>query len=422
MGSKTNMTDICIVGGGLTGMMMGVALAHTPYQIMLLDKSDGGTPPVDGRTTTIHAAGQRMLAALGIWDHLTQMPTAISGIRVTVGEAASGLKARQKRDFDLEWTSPETPMGYVVDNGDLWHALSMVLATHVADGNISHITGFAVAKMACQSGMAALHSETDPAEIINCDLVVGCDGGSSPLRTGAGLRQIRESQLPGYRAQTAIVATMRLESDHNHMAYQRFLPGGPIALMPMNGRLASLVWTLPITDAERLLMASDDEFSSACTKAFGPALGFLTLAGPRLEWPLKPGVSPRMSHQNLVLAGDAAHALHPLAGQGYNLALGDAAVLADALTMAHRRGLTAGHSTMRTAYESGRRVEVAAMTGATTSLNLLFSDKPAAISSLMGMGMGLVNASPFKSIFAKMAQGGTLAKASLLDGKLPGQH
>ena len=422
MSNETNIADICIVGGGLTGLMMGVALAHTPYRVALLDKSDGIAPAPDGRTTTIHAAGQRMLTALGVWDELTLAPTAIHGIQVMVGDAVTGLKARQKRAFDLEWTTTESPMGYVVDNGDLFRALLNVLSTHVANGNVKHVTGCFIANMTHQAGRAVLQVDSSNEVSMRCDLVVGCDGGNSQLRAGAGLRQIRESQLPGHRAQTAIVATMRLETDHNHTAFQRFLPGGPLALMPLNGRLASLVWTLPSVDAERLLDASEDEFNSACTMAFGPTLGFLALDGPRLKWMLKPAISTRMTRQNLVLAGDAAHALHPLAGQGYNLALGDAAILADALTAAHQCGLAAGHSTMRTNYENKRRVEVTAMSSATTALNLLFSDKTKAVNSLLGLGMGVLNATPLKSIFSKLAQGGTLARASLLDGKLPGQN
>ena len=419
MGTKALTSDICIVGGGLTGLMMAITVSHTPYQITLLDRSKGTAPVADGRTTTIHAAGQRMLAALGVWGELSYEPAPIHAIQVMAGDAATGLKARQRPLFDLEWTSPNKPMGYVVDNHDLFTALSVVLERRIAAKKISHLTGFSVTEMIRQSSKVILNNDAHSYPPIECDLVVGCDGGKSPLRAKAGLRQISESQLPGHRPQTAIVANMRLERDHNNTAYQRFLPGGPIALMPLNRRFASLVWTVPEAEASKLLACSDGEFNSACTKAFGPALGYVNLESDRLEWPLHPTISIRMTQQNLALAGDAAHAIHPLAGQGYNLALGDAAVLADTLTKAHQRGLAASHSTILLDYEPGRRSEVAAMSTVTTGLNLLLSNKTSGFSKLIGAGMGLLNVAPFKSTLSRMAQGGMLTKASLLDGQLP---
>jgi 2-octaprenyl-6-methoxyphenol hydroxylase len=152
--------------------------------------------------------------------------------------------------------------------------------------------------------------------------------------------------------------------------------------------------------------------------AFGETLGGLQLDGPRLGWPLKPTISRKMTGPHLVLAGDASHAIHPLAGQGYNLALGDAAVLADCLARASALGLGAGHRSVETDYLAGRKFEVTAMTAMTSGLNQLMSFQPA-IAKVTGAGMGLVNASPVKSFFQKSAMGGHLARANLLEGRLP---
>ena len=393
---------------------MGVALSHTPYRPVIIDQTDGTPPAMGGRTTTIHTAGEKMLTALGVWQNLTTAPTPITAIRVAAGPAATGLKARQRPAFDLEWDHGDRPMGYVVDNADLFAAL----ATLIKQRNIRQLTNHRTTSIDT-AGPATVQIEGADLTQMTCDLVVGCDGGRSPIRTAAGLRQITESRLPGHRDQTAIVAIMRAEHDHNNAAFQRFLPGGPIALMPLAGRLLSLVWTLPTADADRLLAADDDSFNSACSAAFGPALGFLALDGPRLKWPLHPAVTPKITAPRLALAGDAAHALHPLAGQGYNLALADAAVLADALTSAARRGLPAGHGTVLNSYASGRRAEMIAMSSLTSGLNLMFANVPSRAASLLGGGMGLLNATPLKSVFSKIAEGGQLATASLLRGDLP---
>lgn len=412
--STHHHTDICIVGGGLTGMMMAVALSHTGYQITLLDQSDGNKSGQDGRTTTIHAAGQRMLTALDIWPHMSAPAAPVNAIHVATGPARSGLAARQRTPFDLSWHGEDQPLGYVVDNGALFDGLTSALAQK----NITHITDRTITEMTQQGGRAQLcATSTKPANDtfnIECQLVVGCDGGNSPLRRNAGLRTLSTES-----GQTAIVAVLQLAKSHEDAAYQRFLRSGPVALMPMAGRRASLVWTLPDADAAQLLTCETEEFNSAVSGAFGDYLGFLALDGPRLKWPLRPSYTPTITAPNLVLAGDAAHAIHPLAGQGYNLALADAAVLADILVAAHKRGLPAGHSSSLVDYAAGRRQEIAAMTAATAGLNALFSKAPERLAGIAGLGMGLLNRTVFKKTLSQIAMGGVLATAALLDGKLP---
>ena len=438
-------TEICVVGGGLTGMMMAVALAHTPYKICLLDRSTGTNPPADGRTTTINLASQKMLAALGVWDHLSNAPTPIYAIHVASGMTngitngiTSGItgnnardsgarQARRRNGFDLIWDTRQSanpdfaepePMGFVVDNSDLFAALKTTLEGIKKTQEITHLTGFSVSGMSIGDGRAIIGLDPDNAPI-TCDLVIACDGANSQLRRGANLRQIKESRLPGHKEQTAIVALIKAERPHDNAAYQRFLPDGPIALMPLDDTMLSLVWTNGAGTADDLLAMSEDEFNKSCSAAFGPALGSLTLAGDRLKWPLAPAITPQMTRPHLALAGDAAHAIHPLAGQGYNLALGDAAVLVDALVQAHARGLSAGHSSILVDYAAGRRGEIAAMSSLTSGLNLMLSQQSGGITSLLSMGMKMLNATGLKSVFVKIARGGVLTKASLLDGNLP---
>jgi 2-octaprenyl-6-methoxyphenol hydroxylase len=143
--------------------------------------------------------------------------------------------------------------------------------------------------------------------------------------------------------------------------------------------------------------------------------------GKRFGWPLQPTWMPKLGTDHLLFSGDAGHHIHPLAGQGYNLALADAATLADCIVQAHRRGLTAGHASVRQAYQRRRQVEVAAMTAVTSSLNAMMSYGPNGLARLAGIGMGIINASPAKNLFQSIARGGVLARANLLDGQLPGQ-
>ena len=189
--------------------------------------------------------------------------------------------------------------------------------------------------------------------------------------------------------------------------------------MPGPGNMMSLVWTLPNAEADRLIAADSAEFEAACMTAFGSTLGYLQLAGDRLPWRLQPGLRKALTGTGILLAGDAAHAIHPLAGQGYNLALADAAVLADILCATFSRGLTAGHASLRSDYETRRRPEIIAMSLATSGLNRLFFETPASLRRLAGVGFSLLDRLPAKSRFSNIARGGQLADAALLRGELP---
>jgi len=405
------MADIVIAGGGLTGVMMATTLSLTPYEILHIDFKDTSRPADSIRTTTVNAAGQRMLDALGVWARLEGQATPIRQLRVTEGPAPSGLATRRKR-AGLSWQTDHAPMAYVVQNDILMQALETVrTARGIIPLENQRVTGF---KTSDDGARLTTETTTGKNVEIECQLAVACDGRNSIIARTAG---IKRRELP--TGQTAIVAILTAERPHENTAFQRFLPGGPIALMPMNTNHLSLVWTLPDKEADRLTSADETDFNEACNKAVGNEFGFLTLQSDRLVWPLRPAIVSRPAAPNLIIAGDAAHPIHPLAGQGYNLALGDAAVLCDMLCGAHDRGLPAGHVSVTSGYVAGRRPEIMAMTLATSGLNAVFSKMPTAMSRMAGIGMSFLDRAPIKSIFADIAQGGKLCKASLLDGKLP---
>jgi ubiquinone biosynthesis UbiH/UbiF/VisC/COQ6 family hydroxylase len=410
--------DIAVIGGGLTGLMMARALSATGAHILLVDRSSGADGIPDERTTTINAAGMRMLQTLGVQDNLQQDATPIMRIAVAEGAPLSGLAARRRPNSDLSWQAGDTPMAYVVGNADLQSALTRTLGEN-SDfyGSIEILSGATLTGMARHAGGMQLDIEDAGGQLShrNADLVVACDGNNSKVAGFANLAARQEQTF-----QTAIVSILRAERDHENTAFQRFLPTGPFALMPMSGQHLSLVWTLPDDTAQTLLAADDQAFEAACLDAFGQSLGYLHLAGQRLAWPLRPSLRRRIAAAGVVLAGDAAHALHPIAGQGYNLALADAAVLADCLALARTRGLSSGHPSIWQSYEAARRTERLAMSAATSGINQLFARSPAFVRRMAGAGFAVLDKTPVKSVFSRIAEGGELADAALLRGQFPG--
>ena len=414
-----DIQQVAVVGAGLTGVMTALALSHCGYgsqsapAVTLIDRSNQTgaktkAAMLDHRTTTVHAAGMAMLNALGVWPLIAKTATPISCIKVAHGQPyRDRLNQRRRSEFLLDWHSVETPMAYVISNQDLIDALYNRLALRP----IIQVTGHEVTGFDPGNEFARLQFECRPD--LKCQLVVACDGAKSKLREYASIRALSEPHR-----QTAIIANLTSERAHENTAFQRFLPGGPIALMPHGERRVSLVWSLPKNEASRNLALNEDEFASLVMMVFGETLGGLKLDGPRLSWPLEPTIARKMTSHNMVLAGDASHAIHPLAGQGYNLALGDAAVLADCLAHASQRGLNAGHRSIRNEYNARRRLEVTAMTAMTSGLNQLMSFQPT-MAKIAGVGMSLVNHSPLKTLFQRSAMGGQLTRANLLEGRLP---
>ncbi|MGC6412076.1 MAG: FAD-dependent monooxygenase [Candidatus Puniceispirillaceae bacterium] len=410
--------DIHIAGRGLSAQVMALALSQTGYRLSMQQPrtaDDRSKAVRDTRTTTIHQAGMQMLSALGVWQNITPSPSPITHIQIAVG----AQKDLASSDWLLHFGSDndDSPMAYTVSNQGLETALLTALdkAPYVA----------------FLSEEAAQQHEAD------ARLLIACDGAASPLRKKAGLK-VKDQQA----GQTALVALLRLNRPHHQTALQRFLPAGPIALMPLATQDAALVWTLDDARAQAMTNLSEDALAQAVDQAIG-TLAFDSSESPKSLtptlidtpkfWPLRPHYAYQLSHwrsdrQLMLLAGDAAHALHPLAGMGYNLALSDAAVLADCLTQQASLGLPAASPSLARQYGAGRRLEITALTAATQILNRALSTelKSGRLNSaskwlqpLFSAGMRGVQLSPLRTAFERLARGGQLAKANLLEGHWP---
>ncbi|MEC7207561.1 MAG: FAD-dependent monooxygenase [Pseudomonadota bacterium] len=398
---------IALVGGGLTTQVLALTLVHSGFDFVWFSGPPAGRPAgPDTRTTTIHHAGKVMLEALGIWAELPEPACPVTEIAVA-GDQTTARNRRRRTDWPLRWQQDSPPMAWVVSNQALKTACETLIRTTLADEQIKAV------RIEQMQGGPPNQLRDEQQKLWSCDLVIGCDGANSRLRKQAGLRAIDQS-----RDETALVTTVKTERPVAGTAYQRFLPSGPLALMPTGAKSASVVWSLPEARAAELKIRDRADFAAAITTAFGPELGRLTPDTPCLAWPLKPAYCPRISTAGFVLAGDAAHALHPLAGMGFNLALSDCAVLLDCLQSAARAGLTPGHASVTTAYQARRKPEILALTSATQGLNRLLTRPQDPLYQLACVGMSVLGQIPARRLLSELAMGGRLSSAPLFDGHL----
>lgn len=392
--------DIAVVGGGLIGSTLAHALGQAGFRVILLERN----PPralladnFDGRTTALAASTQTILKSLGLWTALEPVAGPITDIRVS--DRGSGLYLH----FDHSAVGTE-PMGYIVENRHLRRMLADALEQ--AD-NVTVEAPVSVASIERCSGCAAL--TLADGRTLPVQLVIGTDGKNSLVRQSAGIRTIGWAY-----DQTALVTVLRHEEPHRGIAHERFLKGGPLALLPMlDPHLSSLVWTEETKTAERLEALSDADFVAEVAHAFGPWLGSMTLAAPRSRWALSLHHATRYVAPRLALAGDAAHGIHPIAGQGANLGWRDIAVLAEILVDARRLGLDIGGIDVLNRYQAWRRPDNITLAAATDGLNRLFRGAAGPIGLARDLGLGAVNRiPPLKHFFMRHAMGftGTLPR------------
>jgi 2-octaprenyl-6-methoxyphenol hydroxylase len=392
--------DVLIAGGGMVGLTLALALAQGGISVAVADPVPKATvlnEAFDGRVSALSYAVVRMLKALDVWRHLESDAQPIFDILVT--DAA--LRA-SPNPFSLHFDHREIgePMGAIAENRHIRRAL--FAAIHKTK-NIRIISPAAVLSVAAQPEFA--EANLSNGEIVRASLAVAADGRNSPLREQMGIRTISWSY-----PQVGIVATVQHSKPHNGTAYEHFLPSGPFAILPMTGNRSSLVWTERQELTPALLQLPPDKFEAAIEDRFGHHLGDIEVAGARWSYPLHFHLARGYIATRFALAGDSAHGIHPIAGQGLNLGLKDAAALAECVLESVRLGLDAGDAGALRRYERWRRFDSFMLAAATDGLNRLFSNDIAPIRAIRDLGLGIVDAiGPLRRLFMRNA-GGDLGK------------
>jgi len=386
---------IVIGGGAFAGLALALALRQglgTDFPVIVADPALAVRPSRDSRATAIVAACRRLFEAIGVWGDIVDTTQPILDMVVT----DSKLEDATRPVFltfsgDVE---PGEPFAHMVEN------------RHLIDALVAHATAAGIELRS--SAVADFVSRTDAVEVtfsdgsvVEASLLAAADGARSKLRQRAGI------PTHGWEYdQSGIVVTVGHERDHQGRAEEHFLPSGPFAILPLKGKRSSLVWTEKRTEAERLVGLNDNEFHDELERRFGLHLGEIKVLDRPRAFPLGYFVARSFVGERLALVGDAAHVIHPIAGQGLNMGLRDVAALAEVIVDATRLGMDPGQADVLERYQRWRRFDTMAMGLATNSLNLLFSNQSTLLRTVRDIGLGLVDRTPpLKGLFIRQAAG-----------------
>nr|WP_314122109.1 UbiH/UbiF/VisC/COQ6 family ubiquinone biosynthesis hydroxylase [uncultured Brevundimonas sp.] len=408
--------DIVIAGAGLTGAAFALAAAQAGLRVVMVDPQPFDAqmaPTFDGRSTAIAFSTFRMLDALGVGEALRPHACRMDHILVTDGRrpgAASRAASPAFLRFDAEEIGGRTggePLGYMVEN----RRIRVALAEVVTRAGIAVRAPASVAAVTTDAGKATV--TLADGSVLTAPLVVGAEGRGSTVRRAAGIETVGW----GY-GQSGVVATVRLGRDHGNVAHEYFLPSGPFAILPLTDQRASLVWTETTRRGEALRDASDAAFHAHLMRRFGEFLDGATVEGPRFVYPLSLSLAEKLVAPRIALIGDAAHGVHPVAGQGLNMGLKDAAALAEVLAEAARLGEDIGSETVLERYARWRRFDNAALAAGFDAFVRLFSNDIAPIRLARDLGMAAVNRiGPLRRAFMQEAGGATGDLPRLLRGE-----
>lgn len=394
-------TDIAIVGGGLNGCALALALASGGMHVTCIDALPGEVrdlPDFDGRSYALALASKRLLQAINIWPDIDHHAQPMLEIKVTDGRAGEG-PAPFWMHFD-HTEIEEGPVGFMVEDRHLRRAFLQAMTNHP---NITHLQG-TVTDHVIEQGRACVTMDDKQ---ITARLLVGCDGRKSGVATRAGINR----SFKDY-GQTALVAAIGHALPHNGIAHQFFMPAGPLAILPLTGNRSSIVWAESHARAAAISDMNNTDFLAALRPAFGDFLGELTVAGARFSYPLNLTVAEALIADRIALVGDAAHGVHPIAGQGLNQGLRDVAALSEVLVDAKRRGEDIGAETTLSRYAEWRQFDTSTLAAATDGFNTLFSNDNPLLRLGRDIGMGVVNAVP-------ALRRGIMREAAGLTGDLP---
>ena len=437
--------DVLIGGAGFAGLALAIALRQglgPSFSIAVIDPALGQAP-ADARASAIVAAARRLFEVIGVWDKVADTAQPILDMVITDSRLQDTVRPTFLT-FDGE-VEPGEPFGHMIENGPLLTALVEKAKEEGIDLLPVGVAKLSLlpppergrsASVASRVGVAPRDSgeiQTDPhpdpppfrgrenkrygslhhvdvelsdGRTVSARLLVAADGARSAIREQAGIAS------HGWTYdQSAIVTTVKHERDHHGRAEEHFLPAGPFAILPLKdapeiGHRSSIVWTENKREAERILELPDDEFHAELERRFGLALGEIAAVGPRRAFPLGFAVARSFVAERIALVGDAAHVIHPIAGQGLNMGLKDVAALAETIVDAARLGLDPGSLAVLDRYQRWRSFDTMAMGAATDGLNRLFSNRSDVLRLMRDVGLGLVDRLPsLKRLFIREAAG-----------------
>lgn len=414
--TETDRYDVIIAGAGLAGATFALAAARGGLKVVLVDPQPFSAqlaPSFDGRSTAIAFSTFRMLDALGVGEGLRPHACRMDRILVTDGRrpgAASPAASSAFLRFDADEIGDRTdgePLGYMVEN----RRIRVALSEAVAAAGLEVRAPASVDGVEAGPGLATVTLASGDA--LRAPLVVGAEGRGSRVRQEAGVDTVGW----GY-GQSGVVATVAMGRDHGNVAHEYFLPSGPFAILPLTDRRASLVWTETTRRAEALKACSDEAFHAHLMRRFGDFLDEVSVVGPRFVYPLSLQLAEQLTAPRTALIGDAAHAVHPVAGQGLNMGLKDAAALAEVLVEAVRLGEDIGSETVLDRYARWRRFDNAALAAGFDGFVRLFSNDIAPVRLARDLGIAAVNRiAPLRRAFMHEAGGATGDLPRLLRGE-----
>jgi 2-octaprenyl-6-methoxyphenol hydroxylase len=406
--------DVLIAGAGIVGLALAIALRQgsgSSFSVAVADPALAGASG-DGRATAIVAAARRLLETIGVWGEVASQP--ILDMAVTDSRLHDTMRPTFLT-FAGE-VAPGEPFGHMVENAPLVAALVAkardegvaLHAVAVRDSSLSPPPGGergpekgGSASEASRVGVDRVAVELADGDSLSAALLVGADGARSGIRERAGIT------VHGWSyGQSAIVTTVVHERDHGGRAEEHFLPAGPFAILPLTGRRSSIVWTEEAREANRIVALPAQDFHAELERRFGLRLGEIEVVGTRRVHPLGLWVARSFIAARVALVGDAAHVIHPIAGQGLNMGIKDVAALAEVIVDAARLGLDPGSVAVLERYQRWRRFDTMAMGVATDGLNRLFSNRSDVLRLARDVGLGLVDRWPaLKQLFIREAAG-----------------
>lgn len=407
--------DVAIAGGSFAGLALALALVRSlgpELEVALVERAsaEAAAASDDPRALAISQASRAMLEALGVWSDIAAVAEPVARIEITDSALSAGV-----RPVLLSWDNR-----LAGDAGSAAACIAPAPALTAAlvraverEPSIKVLRGQQVAASAPEGWRTRLF--LDDGSQIPALLAVAADGAGSTLREAAGIKVVRWSY-----AQSGIVCTVAHERPHHGIAVQHFLPSGPFAILPLPGSRSCITWTEGEDQARRIMALGDAGFLAEVDRRFGGRLGRLELVGRRGSWPLQMHLARSYVAPRLALVGDAAHVVHPLAGQGLNLALRDVAALAECVADATRIGLDAGDDTVLSRYQRWRRFDSVSAAAAFDILNRLFAGDLAIVRSLRELGLQAVDRLPgLKPMLIAEAAGTTGELPRLMRGELP---